>query len=122
MSSSTSSIGNSGESVACTHLINAGYKILERNWRHGHDEIDIVAENETFIIFCEVKTRKNNSFGAPETFVNKQKQRFLIRAANAYLTQKNIEKEARFDIIAITDLWGRQEIAHLPNAFYPSLK
>lgn len=121
MSSSTHSIGNSGESRACTHMINLGFKILERNWRYRHEEIDIIAENESFIVFVEVKTRKNNLYGRPETFVNRKKQNHMIRAANEYLIKKNLDKEARFDIIAVTGLGDDGEVVHFPNAFYPIL-
>lgn len=118
---STNSIGKSGESHACTHLENLGFKIREKNWRHRHDELDIIAENETFIIFVEVKTRKNNSFGSPETFVTRKKQSFMIRAANEYMIRKNLEKEARFDIVAVTGVHENPEVVHIPNAFYPIL-
>ena len=116
---STNSIGKAGESHACTHLEKLGFKIRDRNWRHIHDELDIIAENETFIIFVEVKTRKNNNYGNPEAFVNRKKQAFMIRAANEYLIRKKLEKEARFDIVAVTGLDENCEIVHIPNAFYP---
>lgn len=120
MSSSTNEIGKSGESRACTHMKELGFKILETNWRHRHDEIDIIAENEGFVVFVEVKTRKNNSFGRPEEFVDRKKQMFMIRAANEYMIRKNLDKEARFDIIAIT-LNEETAVVHIPNAFYPRL-
>ncbi len=119
MSESTNSIGQSGESRACTHMIEAGYKIREKNWRHRKDEIDLIAENEIFIIFVEVKTRKNNMFGNPEIFVDRKKQSFMIRAANEYMMSKKLEKEVRFDIIGITGLDENCKIEHIPNAFYP---
>ncbi|MCA1750765.1 MAG: YraN family protein [Cryomorphaceae bacterium] len=119
MSNSTNiQIGNEGESRASTHMESLGFKIRERNWRHGHDEIDIIAENETFIVFTEVKTRQSNAFGEPEAFVTRKKQSFMIRAANTYITRHNIEKEARFDIIAIT-LNQADGLVHIPDAFYP---
>ncbi len=121
MSHSTNEIGQSGESLASTHLISHGFKILETNWRHGHDEVDLIAENEKFIIFVEVKTRKNNHFGSPETFVTKQKQKFMIRAANVYMTRQNSNKEARFDIVAVTLNDNQKDIVHITDAFYPIL-
>ncbi len=54
--SSTNLIGNLGESLASTHLVGRGFKILEQNWRVGTEEIDIIAEIEDFIVFVEVKT------------------------------------------------------------------
>lgn len=121
MSSSTNSIGKSGESSASTHLIKMGFKIIERNWRWRRKEIDIIAEYQEYIVFVEVKTRENNSFGNPEDFVSRKQQRHIIAAADAYITEKDIDKEARFDIIAITNNFGKEEILHIPDAFYPLL-
>ncbi len=121
MSHSTNEIGQSGESLASTHLTSLGFRILETNWRHGHDEVDIIAENEGFIVFVEVKTRKNNNYGSPEEFVTKQKQRFMIRAANAYMIKKEIDKEARFDIVAVTLNGNQNDVMHITDAFYPIL-
>jgi putative endonuclease len=121
MSSSTTAIGQSGESRASTYLKGLGFKIIERNWRHRHDEIDIIAEYQGCIVFVEVKTRENNSYGRPEEFVSKKKQRFIIRAANEYMVAKQIDKEVRFDVVAITNKneANKVELVHLPNAFYP---
>lgn len=120
MSNSTKQIGNEGESRACTHIESLGFKIRERNWQHRHDEIDIIAENKDFIVFVEVKTRQSNAYGNPEVFVNRKKQSFMIRAANEYITRHKIEKEARFDIVAIT-LNETPGLLHIPDAFYPLL-
>jgi len=98
-----------------------GFKIIERNWRHRRKEIDIIAEYQDFIVFVEVKTRENNSFGNPEDFVSRKQQRHIIEAANEYITKKDINKEARFDIIAITNNFDHEEIVHIPDAFYPTL-
>jgi putative endonuclease len=121
MSSSTNSIGRTGESIASTHLIGLGFKILERNWRFKKYEIDIIADYQDFIVFIEVKTRKDDSHGQPQDFVTRKKQRFLIKAANEYLTMNNIDRECRFDIIAVTNGAEGSKIEHIPNAFYPLL-
>ena len=121
MSHSTNAIGRSGESLAFTYLVNQGFKILERNWRSGRDEIDLIAETDDYIIFVEVKTRKSDTFGSPQEFVTKKKQRFMIRAANKFLIDRNIEKEARFDIIAVNNDHPNDPLEHIPNAFYPLL-
>lgn len=119
MSHSTNEIGQSGELLASTYLSQSGYKIRETNWRHGHDEVDIIAENESFIVFVEVKTRKNNNYGRPEEFVTRQKQRFLIRAADAYMSRNSLDKEARFDIISVVLQGQMSEVVHITDAFYP---
>lgn len=121
MFKSTNSIGKSGELLASTHLVQLGFKILKRNWRYRHFEIDIISEYQEFMVFVEVKYRKNNSFGNPEDFVSRKQQKRIIEAANAYLIENNIVKEARFDIVAIDRTTGEIKIEHIPNAFYPVL-
>jgi len=111
--------GSKGESIAKAYLLQKGYSILETNWHFGHLEIDIIAQNETFILFCEVKTRSSNVVGEPEDFVSRQQQKNYIRAAHAYITRNNIMKEARFDIISILQLGDKVDIKHLENAFSP---
>jgi putative endonuclease len=111
--------GNKGEKIAKNYLIQKGFCILESNWRYGHLEIDIIAQNQTFIVFCEVKTRSSNTIGEPEEFVSRQQQRNIIRAANAYINKNSIKKEARFDIISILKVNQKVDIKHLEYAFSP---
>ncbi len=114
--------GQDGESLAGKHLLKEGYEILERNWRYKKYEIDIIAKKEQTIVFVEVKTRKSNTFGEPEIFVTRQKQGFIIAAANQYLKENSIELESRFDIIAIIQLNNTRTVKHLEAAFYPLIK
>lgn len=119
--SSTNSIGKLGESVASTHLLGRGFKILERNWRFGKKEIDIIAEIEELIVFIEVKTREDPFPGRLEEYINRKKQKHIISAANEYIRLKDIDKEGRFDVIAIVLNRGNHEIEHIEEAFYPLL-
>lgn len=121
MSKSTNSIGKSGELQAITHLSQLGFKILETNWRFKHEEIDIIAEYQSFIVFVEVKTRSNITYGKPEDFVTKKKQKHIIHAANEYLIANKINKEARFDVVSVTNKNDGPKIEHIPDAFYASL-
>ncbi|MEI6696867.1 MAG: YraN family protein [Bacteroidota bacterium] len=114
-------LGASGEKAAENFLKEKGYQILARNWRFGSDEIDIVARHNGFLVIVEVKTRSTNAFGEPEIAVTKQKQKFLIRAAQHYIYQNNINDECRFDIIAIVSKNGKNTYNHIEDAFYPSL-
>ena len=66
--------GTKGEELASDFLKNKGYTILETNYRLNHLEADIIAKISNTLVVAEVKTRKSNYFGEPETFVNKQKQ------------------------------------------------
>jgi len=115
-------LGKKGEDIAAGYLADEGYKIINRNWRFGKDEIDIIAETENFIVFVEVKTRSTAYFGEPEDAVDKQKQRFLVRAADAYVNQKGIDLEVRFDIVSIIFEKGKHTIRHIEDAFYPTLQ
>lgn len=98
------------------------YIILESNWRYKKLEVDIIAKHNNCIVFVEVKTRSSNDHGEPESFVTFKKQRFIVEAANNYLISKNIDLEARFDIVSVLLMNGEFIINHLPDAFYPIVK
>ena len=114
--------GTEGESRAAEHLRNLGYEVLETNWRLGQEEIDIIARDKDFLVVAEVKTRSTNYFGEPEAFVNKQKQRHLIKAAGAYIDKHNLNLEVRFDIVSVLKSGDNYKVQHIPNAFYPLVK
>ena len=69
-------LGMKGEEIAARYLAGKGYKILERNWRHGKDELDIIAANGEFLVVIEVKTRSTSFFGKPEDAVTDKKQEY----------------------------------------------
>lgn len=113
-------LGNKGEELALEHLRSLGYKILATNWRCQKDEIDIVALEGNILVITEVKTRTSNYFGEPETFVDRNKQKFLVRAANEYIRLSHFKGETRFDIVSIVLSEGKQpRLNHLKDAFYP---
>jgi putative endonuclease len=115
-------LGKQGEEIATTYLLKQGYKILETNWRAGRNEIDIIARDKDFLVIVEVKSRSNDTFTEPEEAVTRDKQQALIRAANAYIFRKNINYEARFDIISIIHNKNETRVNHLKDAFYPRLR
>ncbi len=98
-------IGTRGEELACSYLTDEGYSIVERNFRVSHDEIDIIAENDKYIVFAEVKTRAqtitNRRFGRPASAVDYDKQKKLLRAAHEYLRRFHPQKQPRIDVIEI---------------------
>ena len=119
----TKEIGDLGEDTATKYLVSQGYVILDRNWRCGHLELDIVALDGIFLAFIEVKTRKDNSILSPQDSINKTKQRLLINAANGYIRKYRRHEEARFDVVCITHHNGTvTDIELTKNAFYPSLR
>ena len=112
-------VGIKGEELALNFLKGKNYQILETNWRFQKAEIDIIASYEDYIIFVEVKTRSSNVHGTPEEAVTLSKQKNLVKAANAYLQEKEIDLESRFDVIAIISEEGSSLIEHIEEAFYP---
>lgn len=115
-------LGAEGEKMAQKHLLEKGYVILERNWRFKKYEVDIIATHNEQIVFVEVKSRSSSGFGEPEVFVTKQKQGFLITAANEYIVSNNIQLDCRFDIVSVLQLNNSFIVKHLEAAFYPSIK
>lgn len=114
-------LGNLGEVIARKHLQDKGYKLIEGNWRFGKDEIDIIAIDKNQLVIVEVKTRSNRELGEPEEAVTKKKQKFLVRAADVYITNNNIQMECRFDIVSIVYQNRKAEINHIIDAFYPMM-
>lgn len=113
--------GQWGEQAAAEFLITAGYTIVERNWRLGHLEVDIIASRGSRIIFVEVKTR-STSFADPADAVTPAKQQRIARAADAYIRHTDLPLEAQFDIITVIGNETAHTIEHIPDAFLPPLK
>jgi putative endonuclease len=121
MSDKVKNFGKEGEDLAAEMLKEKGYEILERNYRYGKGEIDIIAKDPDtdFTVFVEVKSRTNLEYGAPEYAITKSKIRQLKKMAELYLYDKNItEIDCRFDVVAILFKYKQKpEINHYINAF-----
>lgn len=113
--------GVQGEDIAIDYLRSKGYVILDRNWRSGHKEIDIVARKDDIVVFVEVKARANAFYGKPEDAVTRRKMHLLVLAADAYLRYNAIDLEVRFDVITITGTAGKPYIRHYERAFRPGI-
>jgi putative endonuclease len=122
MQNNSQKLGKEGEDIAVKHLSAQGYKILERNWRYQKYEIDIIALKDQVVVFVEVKMRSTDEYGEPEVFVNRKKQSFLVAAAHQYIIHKDVDLEARFDIIAVGAINNSIAVKHLEGAFYPTAK
>jgi len=108
-------LGAHGEELAAKHLAEAGYRVLDRNWRWRQGEIDLVAEKAGEIVFVEVKARRSHVFGIPEEAVTRSKQRKLIRTAYAYLARRGSpDARWRIDVIAL-DLNAEGEVVRLEH-------
>lgn len=101
-----SQMGTWGEEVAAEYLREQGYIILERDWHSGHRDIDIIARNNEYVVFIEVKTRRNTDFATPEQAVDWKKRRNLRRAITHYLSYRKIDSPSRFDIITVVGTLG----------------
>ncbi|MBO8446395.1 MAG: YraN family protein [Bacteroidetes bacterium] len=112
-------LGAAGEYAAMQYLTLKGYRIRDTNWRYHHLELDIVAENDDYIVFVEVKTRSSVHFANPEDAVDYRKMKHLINAAEAYMAINNIDKDFRFDILAIAVIGNRYHFNHIEDAFMP---
>ncbi|MCM1452444.1 MAG: YraN family protein [Clostridium sp.] len=113
--------GRWGEDAAEHYLAAEGYAILERNWRMGRLELDIVAQKGGIIAFVEVKTRRSMETD-PSLAVDKRKRARMITAADTYLKRYKLPFDYRFDIISITGTPQSFAIEHLPDAFMPALR
>lgn len=116
--SAKSELARMGEELACRHLVAKGYAIIQRNYRIGQGELDIIARHGKDMVFVEVKTRESAFLTEPLQLVPMTKQRQVIRIANAYLkTLKTLER-ARFDIIVVVHNAQYTRIEHIEDAFY----
>lgn len=111
--------GKKGEQAAAEYLGKKGYLILEVNWRSGSLEADIIAMDGEMLVIIEVKTRRSADFGPPEAWVTKAKQKNLIRAANKYVEDKELDAEVRFDIISVISNNTGSIVNHIEDAFFP---
>ena len=114
-----SSVGKIGEDLAASHLEKNDFNILERNYRFGHGEIDIIAEKDNMLIFFEVKTKKHGDFGDPINWIKRGKQLQIGRIARGYLYERNItDRDCRFDVVLVRWEKGLWKIEHIENAFW----
>lgn len=110
-------LGAKGEDLAAEYLRDKGHIIIERNWRFSGYEVDIISEDHEFIVFVEVKTRSTSHWGNPEEAIGKQRMRRMINGASNYLKLNNIDRPARFDIVAIIIDGEEKEIEYFEDAF-----
>lgn len=110
-------LGSQYEHLAGFYLEKQGYVIIEYNWHCRSGEIDIIARDGAYLVFCEVKYRRTISAGHPLEAVDVRKQRVISRCANVYLTQKGLfDIPCRFDVIGILGE-SPYELTHVKDAF-----
>lgn len=96
------SLGQKGENEAVRELLGLGFEILEQNYRNKIGEIDIIAQEKGSLCFVEVKTKSSHGYGIPEEMVDKRKQSKLIKTAQYYLYEKELnDANWRIDVVAV---------------------
>lgn len=108
--------GSSYEEIAAAYLTNKGYEILEKNYRNRQGEIDLIAREGPYLVFIEVKFRRDDRNGTPAEAVDYHKQQKIIRTARHYLMIRHCDESqpCRFDVVAILG----NDITVIQNAFY----
>lgn len=114
-------LGKKGEQIAVDFLTQKHYTILERDWRSGHRDLDIIAWYENTLVIVEVKTRRDDRFGNPEEALTNRKIRSIIESTDAYLRCKDLHCQVRFDFISIIGNKEPFRITHFEDAFQPPL-
>jgi len=120
-------IGAEGETFACEYLISRGYSIICRNYRSGHLETDIICEDDTHILFVEVKSRADTGFpskyGRPGTAVDDRKKQHITECAKEYIYKHKPAKKPRIDVIEVyltfrggQYVLSEKGICHIENA------
>lgn len=118
---STKEIGEIAEGLAQQYISKLGYKIKDTNWHYGHLELDIVAEDGDQLVIVEVKSRNGIRYEHPSEAVTNTKIKRIVEAAEAYIFEKDLHTETRFDIITVIFFKQSHELEHFKDAFYPTL-
>lgn len=114
-------LGKIAEGIAKKHLLGLGYQIKDTNWYHGHLELDIVAQDGDELVVVEVKARSGLRYEHPSEAVTNSKIKRIVEAADAYIIERKIELDTRFDVVTIIFFKEGHELEHFKDAFYPTL-
>ena len=118
MSATRQAFGVLGERIAERWLRRDGWVVLERRFRNGRRDIDLVVRREQTVAFVEVKARKGDDFGGPVAAVNWRKQRELVRSAQVWIDRHGRPAENyRFDVLGVLVNGDRVQVRHVPAAF-----
>lgn len=111
-------LGTEAEKIAANYLLENNYIVVEKNFRCKLGEIDIIANDEDYLVFIEVKYRKTDKKGLPREAVNIYKQRTIIKVAKWYLVKHNLyDSNCRFDVLEMMGDMDNLEINLIKDAF-----
>lgn len=117
----TNQLGVWGEALAAEYLRKKRYRVVASRFRSRFGEIDLIVRNREYLVFVEVKLRKNSDFAQAREFVDGKKQARIRTTASMYLALHPTEQKTRFDVIEIYAPDGmetvRPVINHLEDAF-----
>lgn len=118
MSRERQDLGALGERIAAQWLVGAGWAVLDRRFRNGHRDLDLVIERGGTVAFVEVKTRRSVALGDPVEAVTWRKRRELVRSAQVWMARHGGPPRAyRFDVVGVLIRGRRVRIRHVENAF-----
>jgi len=118
MSAARQAFGQLGERIAERWLRRRGWKVVQRRFRNGRRDIDLVIEREGTVAFVEVKARRGAEFGGPVQAVNWRKQKELQRSARIWIDRNGREAESyRFDVVGVLVNGADVRVCHVENAF-----
>ncbi len=111
-------VGRRGEDAACDLYRRLGFRVVERNYRSGRGEIDVVARRRDTVVFCEVKTRRSDGWGVPAEAVDRAKQARLRKLAAAWMAERRPGcVDVRFDVVSVIVRGDQIDVTHVPDAF-----
>lgn len=117
-----SETGRRGEDLALAWMQDHGFRLLDRNWRSGHKELDLVMEGDERVHIVEVKTMTPPLLIQPFEKVDPAKQGRLVAAARHYIAQRQVTREVQFDVVSVILGDGQPKVEYIPEAFFPIWK
>ena len=110
-------IGSVGENIARNYLVSKNFEIICTNYHSRYGEIDVVCENNEYIVFVEVKSKLYSSNSQLEGRVDKLKKKKIIKTILDYISKNEVDKQLRIDVLEILIFNNFSKINHIENAF-----
>lgn len=111
-------LGTKGERLAADFLIRHGFEVIERNFRYNRGEIDIITRKGKLISFCEVKTRRSDTYGSGEEAIDLKKRKQIQKVAEGYILEHKLDDyDFRFDVVVVEMRRSSTKIRIIEDAF-----